>query len=138
MNSENFAAAPVERILSRLPGVAVAAVYPVPDPRTGDRVMATLQLDPSARFDPVGFAAFLSDQPDLGTTWAPAYVRVTTDLPVTATRKVDKPALRRTGWDGPDPVWERVDGRYVELTDARRAELVAELVSHGRIALLGT
>ncbi len=44
VDSENFAAAPVERILARHPDVSVAAVYAVPDPRTGDRVMATLQL----------------------------------------------------------------------------------------------
>ena len=32
VDSENFAAAPIERILGRFPGVAVAAVYPVPGP----------------------------------------------------------------------------------------------------------
>jgi steroid-22-oyl-CoA synthetase len=138
VNSENFAAAPVERILSRFPGVAVVAVYPVPDPRTGDLVMATLQLDDAASFDPAAFAAFLGAQPDLGTVWAPAYVRVTRDLPVTATRKVDKPALRRDSWEGPDPVWERTPTGYAELTAARRAELREELAAHGRITLLGT
>jgi len=138
VSSENFAAAPVERIIARFPAVAVAAVYPVPDPRTGDRVMATLQLEPGARFQPAAFAAFLETQPDLGTPWRPSFVRVTTDLPVTATRKVDKPALRRLGWDGPEPVWERVDGRYVPLTDARRTELREELEAHGRGALSGT
>jgi len=138
VSSENFAAAPVERILSRFTGVAVAAVYPVPDPRTGDRVMATLQLEPGASFDAVSFATFLDTQPDLGTPWRPSFVRVTEDLPVTATRKVDKPALRRLGWDGPEPVWERVDGRYVPLDGVRRAELREELAAHGRAALLGT
>lgn len=136
VDSENFAAAPVERILSRFPGVTVAAVYPVPDPRTGDRVMATLQL--TGPFDPAAFAAFLAEQPDLGTTWAPAFVRVTEDLPVTATRKVDKPALRRTAWDGTDPVWEREGSAYVPLTDVRRDALRAEFAEHGRTALLGT
>ncbi len=32
VDGENFAAAPVERILARFPGVVTAAVYPVPDP----------------------------------------------------------------------------------------------------------
>jgi fatty-acyl-CoA synthase len=137
VNSENFAAAPVERILSRFPGVAVAAVYPVPDPRTGDRVMATLQLDDAVSFDAAAFAAFLEAQPDLGTVWAPAYVRVTRDLPVTATRKVDKPALRRESWEGPDPVWERSPTGYAELTAVRRAALREELAAHGRLPLLG-
>ena len=107
VNSENFAAAPVERVLARFPGVAVAAVYPVPDPRTGDQVMATLQLDDGAVFDAAAFAAFLSEQTDLGTVWAPRFVRVGA-LPVTATRKVDKPTLRRQAWLGPGEVYERV------------------------------
>lgn len=136
VDSENFAAAPVERILARFPAVTVVAVYPVPDPRTGDRVMATLQL--TTPFDADAFADFLAAQPDLGKGWAPTYVRVTDDLPVTATRKVDKPTLRRQGWDGPDPVWERTASGYVPLTDVRRAELRAEFDEHGRTALLGT
>ena len=54
----------------------------VPDPRTGDRVMATLQLStPVSSFDPDAFAAFLAEQADLGTKWAPSFLRVTTDLP---------------------------------------------------------
>ena len=40
VDSENFAAAPVERILGRFPGFRGVAVFPVPDPRTGDQVMA--------------------------------------------------------------------------------------------------
>jgi fatty-acyl-CoA synthase len=136
VDSENFAAAPVERILARFPGVAVPAVYPVPDPRTGDQVMATLQLTEEADFDAAAFADFLRDAPDLGTKWAPRFVRVTRDLPVTATRKVDKPALRRALWSGPDPVLERAGDRYVELTDTRRTQLEAEFAAHGRAALL--
>ena len=44
VDSENFAAAPVERILARFEGVTGVAVYPVPDSRTGDQVMAALEL----------------------------------------------------------------------------------------------
>lgn len=126
----------MERILARFPGVAVPAVYPVPDPRTGDRVMATLQLAEDASFDADAFTEFLDDAPDLGTKWVPRYVRVTRDLPVTATRKVDKPALRRALWHGDDRVLERVEGGYVDLTDERRAELDAEFAEHGREAML--
>ncbi|MEL7208488.1 MAG: AMP-binding protein, partial [Actinomycetota bacterium] len=39
VDSENFAAAPVERILHRFEPVVMAAVYGVPDARTGDQVM---------------------------------------------------------------------------------------------------
>ena len=73
VDSENFAAAPVERILARFDGVSGVAVYPVPDTRTGDQVMAALELEPGATFDPEAFTAFLAAQADLGTKWAPRY-----------------------------------------------------------------
>ena len=79
VDSENFAAAPIERVVERHPDVAAAAVYAVPDPRSGDQVMATLELRPGAAFDPGGFAAFLESQPDLGTKWPPRFVRVLAD-----------------------------------------------------------
>ena len=83
VDSENFSAAPVERILERHPDVLVAAVYAVPDPRTGDQVMAAVELRPGA--DVAGLAhglpAFLATQRDLGTKWAPRFVRVTGALP---------------------------------------------------------
>src|SRR5207302_969481 len=77
VDGEYFAAAPVERILSRHPDVILAAVYAVPDPVVGDRVMAAIELRPGAGLDPEAFASFLEAQPDLGTKWAPAFVRVT-------------------------------------------------------------
>ena len=45
---------PIERILGRFPGVASAVVYGVPDPRTGDQVMAALELDAGVAFDAGG------------------------------------------------------------------------------------
>src|SRR6266581_4412866 len=112
VDSENFAAAPVERILSRFPGVTAAAVYPVPDPVTGDQVMAALEV-PDGGFDPGAFGSFLGEQPDLGTKQSPHLIRVTTHLPETATHKVSKPTLRRMLWHGEDPVYERIGERYV-------------------------
>ena len=76
VDSENFAAAPVERILERHPDVAACAVYAVPDATSGDQVMAALELRAGARFDPPGFSAFVAAQPDLGTKWAPRFVRI--------------------------------------------------------------
>ena len=55
VDGENFAAGPIERILGRFPGVASAVVYGVPDPRTGDQVMAALELDAGAAFDAAAF-----------------------------------------------------------------------------------
>ena len=66
----------------------LAAVYAVPDPVVGDQVMAALQLRPGAVFDAEEFAGFLAAQGDLGTKWAPRFVRVCPALPVTATSKV--------------------------------------------------
>ncbi len=137
VDSENFAAAPVERILARYPGVTVAAVYPVPDPRTGDLVMATLQLEPSAPdLDPVDFSTFLTQQRDLGTKWSPKLLRVTRDLPVTATSKVDKPTLRRQLWRTDDPIFERTADGYRQLDHAALEKLLAEYDEHGRATLV--
>ena len=139
VDSENFAAAPVERILARFPGASGVAVYPVPDSRTGDQVMAALELQPGVGFDPGAFSAFLAAQEDLGTKWAPRYVRVVESLPVTATDKTDKRPLRAERWSTDDPVWHR-PGRspeYVPLTGADVAALSEEFAANGRTELLG-
>ena len=107
VDSENFTAAPIERILARFEGLRGVAVYAVPDCRTGDQVMAALELADDAPFDPVAFAAFLGDQPDLGTKWAPRYLRVVASLPVTGTDKIDKAPLRAQQWNSADPYWQR-------------------------------
>jgi acyl-CoA synthetase (AMP-forming)/AMP-acid ligase II len=107
VDGENFAAAPVERILARFPGVVLAAVYAVPDEEVGDQVMAALQLVDPARFDPAALDAFLAEQSDLGTKWSPRYVRVGAGLPLTQTSKVQKRALRAQRWECGDPVYFR-------------------------------
>ena len=118
VDGENFAAAPIEGILQRHPDVVLASVYAVPDTVVGDQVMATVLLRPGSAFDPTGFAEFLAGEADLGTKWAPRYVRVTDDLPETATTKVLKRVLRNEGWRCPEPVWWRPerDGGYRLLT----------------------
>jgi fatty-acyl-CoA synthase len=138
VDSENFAAAPVERILGRFPAFRGVAVFPVPDPRTGDQVMAAAELEAGARFDPSAFAAFLAAQPDLGTKWAPRFVRTVTSLPVTATDKVDKRPLRSARWETSDPVWHRVgrSDEYVPLTRADIDRLRTEFEQNGRLDLL--
>jgi fatty-acyl-CoA synthase len=143
VDGENFAAAPVERILSRFAGVVTAAVYPVPDPRTGDQVMAALELAPGQAFDPSSFARFLADQPDLGTKWAPRFVRIVERIPLTGTSKVDKRPLRAVRWATPDPVWWRPFARREAVDDAFRPletsdveALHEQFVAHGRAALL--
>jgi fatty-acyl-CoA synthase len=134
VDSENFAVGPVERILSRYPPARAVAVFPVPDERTADdQVMAAIELAGDDRFDPAGFAAFLAAQPDLAPKWAPRYVRLTT-LPVGATHKVDKRALRAQRWFTDDPVWWRPKPGepYRELTVHDLAALAARFREHGR------
>ena len=108
VDSENLTAGPIERVLVRYEPVATVAVYSVPDPRSGDQVMAAVELLPGRRFGPAEFAAFLEAQPDLGTKWVPAFVRVTGALPQTASGRVTKDPLRGDGWwQGDDPVFRR-------------------------------
>ena len=107
----------------------------MPDPRTGDQVMAALELRGRHGVRPAGFAAWLADQPDLGTKWAPRYVRIVDALPVTGTDKINKQPLRAARWDTTDPIWHRVgrsDGRTCRFTDDDRAALVAEFEANGR------
>jgi fatty-acyl-CoA synthase len=138
VDGENFAAAPIERILHRHPDVVLAVVYAVPDPDVGDQVMAALQLRPGARFDPDGFAAFLAAQADLGTKWSPRFVRVGAALPVTESNKVKKRDLRRERWECDDPVWWRPekDGPYVPFTPADAAALRDRFAARGRLHVL--
>ncbi len=140
VDGENFAAAPVERVLQRFPAIAAVAVFGVPDERTvDDQVMAAVELVAGAELDPVAFDAFLAEQRDLGTKWSPRYVRVVSALPVTATNKVDKAPLRRDRWLGHDDVvyWrpERRDPLR-RLTDVDRAAIAASFASHGRAEAL--
>ncbi|MFI6042567.1 AMP-binding protein [Nocardia sp. NPDC051321] len=134
VDSENFSAAPVERILARFPDAALVAVYPVPDARTGDQVMATVELVAGADFDAEAFGEFLSKQPDLGTKWAPRYLRIIEQMPVTATRKIDKPALRRAAWLVDDPIYLREprSTHYRRADGPALAEIMAEFAHYGR------
>jgi fatty-acyl-CoA synthase len=135
VDSENFAASPVERIIGRYDDAAAVAVVGVPDPLAGDQVLVALELKADRVFDPVAFASFLADQSDLGTKWAPRFVRVMSAIPVIGQSKIDKKPLRRVAWLGADPVWWRParSTDYVPMTDADRDALRDEFVGHGRL-----
>ena len=96
-DGENLAAAPIERILERLPGVSQVAVYAVPDERVGDQVMAALVLRDGTRLAPADFEKFLASQPDLSPKAWPRYVRINDNLPATATNKILKRELVAAG-----------------------------------------
>ncbi|GAA0727403.1 AMP-binding protein [Dactylosporangium roseum] len=138
VDSENFAAASVERIIERWDRVALAPVFAVPDPRTGDQVMCVLELRGGASFDPEAFTAFLDEQADLGTKWRPRFVRIVAEIPTTGNSKVAKQVLRRAAWATTDPVYIR-DGAstaYRPLTAADVRDLEQQFADNGRTALL--
>ena len=89
-------------------------------------------------FDAAGFAAFLAAQPDLGTKWAPRYLRVVEHMPLTANNKVNKQPLRTARWETSDAVWVRdpADGPYRRMTDADVAALHDQFDAHGRAQVL--
>ena len=130
-------------MLVRFPHVAAVAVYGVPDPRSGDQVMAALELLPGAEFDPGAFGAFLAEQGDLGTKWVPSFLRVTEALPQTANGKVTKSSLRREGWwRADDTVYRLRPARpgstpvYELLGHSAVTELRDGFAAHGRLGLL--
>ena len=135
VDSENFAASPVERIVGRFADAAAVAVVGVPDPLAGDQILVAVELVSGRAFDPDEFSSFLDDQSDLGTKWAPRFVRIMPELPVTGQGKIDKKPLRREAWLCADPVWWRPPrtATYVRMTDADRNGLRDEFVAHGRM-----
>ncbi len=140
VDSENLTAGPIERVLVRFDPAATAAVYSVPDPRSGDQVMVALELLPGQAFRPAELSAFLAAQPDLGTKWVPSFVRVTGALPQTASGKVTKAPLRSEGWWRADDAVFRRRGatfEYLPMDDADRRALLSEFDRHGRGHLVG-
>ena len=75
-------------------------------------------LASGAEFDPDTFRAFLAEQPDLGPKQWPSYVRVSSNLPRTATFKVLKRQLSAEGLDCDDPVC-RFPGTIVKQMEER-------------------
>ncbi|CAM3543201.1 long-chain-fatty-acid--CoA ligase [Kibdelosporangium persicum] len=117
VDGENLGTAPIERILLRHPAITDTAVYAVPDPVTGDQVMAAIVTD-GTPLDPAEFGRFLAAQPDLGPKQVPKYVRTVRELPRTSTFKVIKRQLAAEGLDCPDVIWTRC-GRDLGYTAGR-------------------
>lgn len=140
VDSENFAAGPVENIISRFPKVVMAAVYPVPDPITGDMVMVAIEMTETSYFSPQEFDDFLLQQRDLGTKWSPQIVRVIQTMPLTANNKVHKPPLRSSKWQTSDTLYWRPERnqslRLMSETD--KQELEARFAANGRAHILST
>ncbi|GAB3677438.1 long-chain-fatty-acid--CoA ligase [Actinocorallia lasiicapitis] len=128
VDGENFGAAEVERAL---PLDGTFAVYGVPDAASGDQVMVAT----TGAFDPEAFAAALRG---LNPKWAPRYVRLAEELPLTASNKILKRALAAEGWRTGDPVWFRPgrDPAYRRMTPDDVTALREEFARTGRLHLL--
>ena len=143
VDGENFAAAPIERIVMRHPSVLLAAVYGVPDVEVGDRAMVAVQLVPGSSFDIEEFAGFLGVQSDLGPKWLPSYGEVVDELPLTQTNKVLKRDLVKRRWHSVEErhdarIWHRPgkDLRFVPFTRDDAARLRERFAASGRDSVL--
>ncbi|MFF0814728.1 long-chain-fatty-acid--CoA ligase [Rhodococcus sp. NPDC003318] len=127
VDGENLGTAPIENVVARHPRVVEVAAYAVPDPHAGDRVAVAIVA--SGGFDIDEFAGFLRQASDLGPKQVPSFVRVTEDLPKTATYKVLGRSLSGQRWNSPDPTWFRGAGSttFVPVTAELAAKLDAEL-----------
>ncbi len=134
VDGENFAAAPVERVLARHPAVVEAAVEGVPDPEAGDEVMAALTV-PAGEPDAGELAAWIDAQEDLGPKWVPTYLRLAAELPTTGTNKLDRRRLSSQAWACDDTVLVRDGDTYRPMTSGDRRRLLDRLDEHGRAHL---
>ena len=90
VDGENMAAAPIERILVRCPTSTRSRCMRCPTNTSAIRSWPPSCSTTAPRLTPAGFEAFLAAQPDLSPKAWPRYVRITADLPTTATHKVLK------------------------------------------------
>ncbi|MGE2731032.1 AMP-binding protein [Mycolicibacterium vaccae] len=134
VDGENLSALTIERVLRRHPAVIATAVYGVPDPRSGDQVMAAVEVADPGSFDVDEFARFLSGQDDLGRKGFPRLLRVSARLPATGSNKVLKRDLQAQRWHTDEPVWRwagRGAPQFRLMTAGDRAALDEELSSRG-------
>jgi acyl-CoA synthetase (AMP-forming)/AMP-acid ligase II len=92
---ENVAAAEVEEVLNRHPGVALSAVIGVQDRAGGEEIKAFVTLTPGADTTLDSLAGWC--RASLAEFKVPRYFEMTPDLPQTPTNKVDKGLLRSEG-----------------------------------------
>ena len=135
VDGENTSALSIERVLRRHPEVIAAGVYAVPDPRSGDQVMAAIEVADPILFDVDKFVQYLNYQDDLGKKGTPRFLRVSDALPVTGSNKVLKRELQADKWHTDELVYRWV-GRGVPAyglmsEDAKRA-LDDEFTQYGR------
>jgi fatty-acyl-CoA synthase len=141
VDGENSSTLAVERILRRHPDVLAAAAFGIADPRSGDQLMVALEVRDIVGFDVAAFAAFLAQQPDLGTKATPRFVRVAAALPTTGSNKLMKKQMQAEAWRSSDAVYAwrgRGEPDYRRMSEEDKASLEAEFFASGRQRLLPT
>ncbi len=91
-SGENIAAVEVESVLMRHPGVAAAAVAPVPDDMRGDEVFACIKTDDPSEAMAIEIVEWALDQ--MAYYKVPGYVAFVDQLPLTSTQKVQRAELK--------------------------------------------
>jgi len=139
VDSENISSLHTQLVLRRHPKVIDAVAFAVPDPRSGDQVMAAVEVPEGTSFADLDLPAFLASQTDLGTKGAPRFVRFSHALPTTGSGKLAKKQLQVEGWRTDEPVYRWV-GRgapdYTPMTQADKDALREEFVAGGRLRFL--
>ena len=110
---ENIAAAEVEEVIMRHPGVRLAAVLAVEDDLRGEEVMAcVVPGDGVSREEvsPTVLAAFCAER--LARFKVPRYWKYRDDLPRTPSERIRKEALREEHEDPRTGAWDRVENRW--------------------------
>ncbi|GLW99197.1 AMP-binding protein [Microtetraspora sp. NBRC 16547] len=135
VDGENISALLSERVLRRHPQIVAAAVFGVPDARSGDQVMAAIEVPEGVGFEDLGLPAFLAEQADLGTKGTPRYVRVSHALPATGSGKLRKKEMQHDGWRTDDAVYRwvgRGEPHYTLMTGEDKTALREEFHANGR------
>ncbi|SEG87407.1 fatty-acyl-CoA synthase [Thermomonospora echinospora] len=139
VDSENISARHTELVLRRHPKIIDAAAFGVPDPRSGDQVMAAIEVPEGVTFEELDLPGFLAAQRDLGTKGAPRFVRFSHRLPATGSGKLARRRLQVEGWRTGDPIF-RWAGRgapeYFPMTEANKQALRREFAAGGRLRFL--
>ncbi|WP_210687147.1 AMP-binding protein [Mycolicibacterium sp. GESEQ-9] len=135
VDGENTSALNIERVLRRHPEVVAAGAYAVPDPRSGDQVMAAIEVADPDGFDAAAFVSYLSSQEDLGAKAIPRFLRVSKNLPVTGSNKVLKRELQKERWRTDEVVYRwagRGEPVYRAMGDDDKKSLDDEFAKYGR------
>lgn len=91
-SGENISAVEVESILMRHPQVLAAAVAAVPDKLRGDEVFACLKVEDPSADKASAITAWCLEQ--MAYYKAPGYIAFVDELPLTATQKIQRAALK--------------------------------------------